>query len=365
MNTIKTHQRIVNLFEKLVYRDKKIRNAHLLIHSNTYQLHLNLARGDIKSSIDDSVMVGQPVYMASVGKLFTAVLIGMLCDQGKITFRTRIADLLTPDLINHLHVFKKKDYTSQIQLHHLLNHTAGLPDYFEDKPAKGPAMMKRILNEPDLFFQPEEVITWTKENLKSKFSPGQRFHYSDTGYLLLGLAIEAVTGMPFHNLLGNWIFEPLGMQHSFIIGHSLPLQANSLPLAGVYAGDNDITGYRSLGIDHAGGGITAPLEDLLIFIQALAQGRLLSEQTFRIMNNCIQFSPGIDYGYGIMKIRPVPILVPSRYTCWGNAGSTGSFMFFHPGLDTYLIGSLNQFMYQQKGIRFMLRVIDALYKEIG
>jgi D-alanyl-D-alanine carboxypeptidase len=98
-------------------------------------------------------------------------------------------------------------------------------------------------------------------------------------------------------------------------------------------------------------------------MQALAQEGSLSEQTLRKMDDCARFAPGIDYGYGMMKIRPVPLLMPGRYSCWGNAGSTGAFLFYHPGLDAYLIGSLNQFRYHQKGIHLMLRVIDALIKK--
>jgi D-alanyl-D-alanine carboxypeptidase len=64
----------------------------------------------------------------------------------------------------------------------------------------------------------------------------------------------------------------------------------------------------------------------------------------------------------MMKVRTVPVIMPAKYNCWGNAGSTGAFMFYHPGQDAYLIGSLNQFNYPQKGIRFMLRTINTLLK---
>jgi len=364
MDVTRTTQRINDLFERLLRSDKKIHNAHLLVHSNNHQLHMNLAGCNAKADTDDSVAIGQPVYMASVGKLFTAILIGMLCDQGMLSFETRITDLLDSNLLKRLHVFKKKDYTVQIQLKHLLNHTSGLPDFFKDKPARGPGMFERIFNDPDCLFQPSEVVAWTKENLRSKFPPGKGFHYSDTGYHLLGLAVEAVTGKPFHDTLSQFIFEPSGMRQSFLIGHSLPREASPYPLAGVYFGKTNIVGYRSLSLDYAGGGVIAPLEDLLKFMQALTQGKFVSKYTFLKMCDCVSFAPGIDYGYGLMKIRPATLIMPAKYSCWGNAGSTGSFLFYHPGLDTYLIGSLNQFRYHQKGIQFMLRVIDVLHKEI-
>jgi Beta-lactamase class C and other penicillin binding proteins len=311
------------------------------------------------------MQVGQPVYITSVGKLFTAVLIGMLSEQGKLTFSSRLIDFLDIDLLERSHVFKGTDYSFKIQLKHLLNHTSGLPDYFTDKPVNGTRMFEQILSQSGHLFQPKEVITWSKENLKSKFPPGQGFHYSDTGYQLLGLVIEAVTGMPFHYALKQLIFEPLGMEQAFLIGRSLPNEASPYPVAGVYLGTRNIIGYRSLSVDFAGGGITAPLEDLLKFMQALVQGKLIRELTLIQMDDCVRFAPGIDYGYGMMKIRHLPLLMPSKYACWGNAGSTGSFMFFHPGLDTYLIGSLNQFGYHRKGIQFMLRIIDALLKEMA
>jgi len=49
---------------------------------------------------------------------------------------------------------------------------------------------------------------------------------------------------------------------------------------------------------------------------------------------------------------------------WGHAGATGAFMFYHPELDTYLIGTFNDFRFEKKAIRFLFKVINKLYKEI-
>ena len=152
------------------------------------------------------------------------------------------------------------------------------------------------------------------------------------------------------------------MKHAFLLGHSQPMEECPHPIAGAYIGRTNVVHYRSLSVDYAGGGVTAPLADLLKFMRALVQGRLLDAETLGLMDDCAKFSLGIDYCYGMMKIRTVPILMPGRYNCWGNAGSTGAFMFYHPGQDAYLIGSLNQLRYHAKGIRFMLRVIDTLLK---
>jgi D-alanyl-D-alanine carboxypeptidase len=362
LNTTTAAEQISARFHKLVSSDPRIHNAHLLVHSERNGLHLNLAAGGQMIGAESAVHTGQPVFMASVGKLFTAVLVALLAEQGKLSFDAKLADFLEPGLLEGLHVFKGVDYSREIRLKHLLNHTSGLPDYFEDKPEKGPGMLERVLGDPDQEYTPREIVTWSKENLKPRFPPGAGFHYSDTGYYLLGLTVEAVTSVQFHEALSRFIFEPLEMKQACLLGHSRPQEESPHPIAGVFFGDTNVVGYRSLSVDYAGGGVTAPLEDLLKFMSALAQGRLLSAETFRRMDDCAKFTIGIDYGYGMMKIRTVPILMPAKYNCWGNAGSTGAFMFYHPGQDAYLIGSLNQFRYHAKGIRFMLRAIDTLIK---
>lgn len=363
MKSIQTRQRIVSALEKMVNHDQNIHDAHLLVHSESHPLHVNLAMGNKKFDQSDLAYIGQPVYMASVGKLFTAVLIAVLCERRVLSYQQRIVDVLPQELLDGLHVYRRKDFSDCIQIRHLLNHTSGLPDYFEDQPRKGLRMVERLILEPECNYRPEKVVAWSKENLQPKFPPGKGFYYSDTGYHLLGLVIESVTGKPFHEALSHWILEPLGMCQTFLIGHSLPAEKNPYPVAGVYFSNINIADYPSLSMDYAGGGITAPLEDLLLFMQALVQGKLLSQQTFLEMNDCVSFAPGIDYGYGMMKIRSFPLLMPAKYTCWGNAGSIGSFMFYHPELDTILIGSLNQFRYHRKGIQFMHRIIDVLYGE--
>jgi D-alanyl-D-alanine carboxypeptidase len=352
MNTTKATEKISASLRKLASSDKKIHNAYLLVHSDKNGFHLNLAEGQTETSSGDLVQshADQPVYMASVGKLFTAALVAVLVEAGQLSFEDRIADILDADLLKGLHVIKGQDLTNQIRLKHLLNHTSGLHDFWDDKPAGGGSMVERLLNEPEQVYVPREVVIWSKENLKSHFPPGQGFHYSDTGYHLLGLVVEAVTSMPFHAALNRHIFDPLGMKQAFLLGHSQPLEKSPHPVAGVYVGNTNAVHYHSMSVDYAGGGVTAPLADLLKFMQALVQGRLLRSETLeRMKDDCAKFSLGMDYGYGVMKITSFPILMPARFSCWGNAGSTGAFMFYHPGLEAYLIGSLNQFRYHAKG----------------
>ena len=344
-------------FRNIAQRDPKIRNAYLLIHSDTHGVHWNLAEGRTGDTPADP---RQPLFIASIGKLFTAVLMAMLAQGGQVSFDDKITKYLDSDLLQGLHVYGGKDYTPEIRISHLLNHTSGLHDYFSDKPKHGKPFIKIIFDESNRFWTPREIITWSKNNLVPHFPPGKGFHYSDTGYHVLGLIIEKVLGMPWHDALKTHIFEPLEMKHTFCPHWSEPLEKSDLPVARVFSDGTDVTEFRSLSCDYAGGGIAAPAEDLLKFMQALTHHTLIKAETFDKMKDWARFSIGINYGYGMMSIVTVPLIMPERYNCWGNAGSIGSFMFYHPRLKTYFIGSLNQFGYAPKGIRFMMKCIGLV-----
>ena len=362
MNTIENTQKsIEKLFRNTVQKDRKIHNAYLLVHSDKLGIHLNVAEG---STNNIPANENQPYYIASVGKLFTAVLVGILVEQRKLSYEDTIISYLEKDLLQDLHVFKGKDYTNQIRIRNLLNHTSGIHDYFGDKPKYATAMLEQIVGEPNRFWRSQEVIKWSKENLKSHFPPGKGFHYSDTGYHILGLIIEKTTSMPFHDALKQYIFQPLEMNHSYLAQHSEPLVQSDYPVADIYIGATriDVTKHRSLSIDYAGGGIVSTSDDLLKFMNALVKHVIISENTLEKMKDWARFAFGIDYGYGIMNIKTIPLFMPKKLNSWGNAGSTGSFLFYHPEMDAYLIGGLNRQGYHVKGIRMMLKIINILLK---
>ncbi|MBM7615850.1 serine hydrolase domain-containing protein [Alkaliphilus hydrothermalis] len=359
MNREKVLTLMEDAFRKKVKKDKNIRNAYLLVHSDKLGIHLDVSEG---STDGLSSNPQQPNHIASIGKLFTAILLALLEQQGKLTYEDSIIQYLETGISEGLHVYKGIEYSHQIKIKHLLNHTSGLHDYFDDKPKDTKPMISQILEEPDYFWTPQEVILWSKKHLTPHFPPGEGFHYSDTGYHILGLIIEKVTGLPFHQALTEYIFDPLNMKHTYLAHYSEPREKSPYPVANLYTKDINVIHYRSLSIDYAGGGIIAPTEDLLRFMKALTNFDIISKASFEKMKDWSKFSIGIDYGYGLMNFVTIPVIMPSKYNIWGNCGSVGSFMFYHPVMDTYLIGNLNQFRYHSKGIRLMLKMIDILHK---
>lgn len=359
MKTAQTTAAIEELFRKTVKKDSQIYNAYMLVDSEKLDIHINMAEGSTGSMPANPQ---QPYYIASVSKLISAVLTSILVEKGIISFEDPIARYLEPDLLENLHVYKGTDYTNDIKIKHLLNHTSGLHDFFEDKPKQGKSFVDLILDEPSRSWTAKEGIIWAKQHLEPHSPPGKGFHYSDTGYHLLGLIIEKVTDKPYGEVLREYIFQPLEMKHSYLV-FSEPIENSDTPLAHLYLNNINITDYKCLSVMHAGGGIISTNEDLLKFMKALVRHELISESTIaKMKQNCSKFFIGIDYGYGVMNFKTIPVLMPEKYNVWGNAGSTGTFMFYHPATETYLIGGLNHFRLNRKGIKLMLQTIDRILK---
>ncbi len=346
---------VENSFRKQVQKDSKIKNAYLLVHSERNGVHINIAEGFTNNMPANPQ---QPIYMASVGKLFTAVIIGILVDKKKLSYDDKITEYLEYGVLNNLHIYKGKDYTDEIRIKHLLNQTSGLTDNFW-------ALLDELIKDKNLIITPREAIEWVKENGRPHFPPGKGFEYTDTNYHLLGLIIENITGEPFHVTLTKYIFEPLDMRHSYMNQYSDPAEKSQFPTADFFIREtrlNDIKGYASL--DYAGGGVVATSEDLLKFMKALVHYKIVTKNTLEEMKNaCVRLGVGIDYGYGIWKIKTVPLLMPKKFNSWGVLGVTGSFMFYHQEKDAYIIGCFNDSSFERKGIRFMLlNVVNQLYK---
>ena len=130
--------------------------------------------------------------IGSITKQFTAVSILMLEEQGKLSVKDEVRKYL-PDF---------PDKGSPITIEHLLQHTSGIPNYtslqaFRSLPDEGVALAQVF----DVF---------AREPLD--FAPGERYSYSNSGYFLLGLIIEKLSGLKYHDYVAKNIFEPLGMK---------------------------------------------------------------------------------------------------------------------------------------------------------
>ncbi len=358
MKVVTTSAKIESAFRKQVQKDKKLKNAYLLVQSDKLDIDLHLAEG-MTGNIQANTK--QPVHLASVGKLFTATLTSILYEKDMLGFNDPIRKYLDADLMEGLHVYKGQDHSDKLTIRHLLKQTSGLNDVFYH-------LWNRMQKEPGFQITTREAVLWGKEHLKPVAAPGKKHFYTDTNYYLLGLIIENLTGKPFHKAMHELIFEPLGMKHAYMHGFSKPEVESDYLTASLFLDDVDMLSIEGMHqIDYAGGSVVATLEEFLIFMRALVHHKLIKSQTLdRMLNDDVNKgfpTVGFKYGYAFWKLMPIPLLIPKSYYSWGCVGVTGAFLFYHPATTSYIAGTFNDASYRAKALQFMTRkVIKALLR---
>ncbi len=202
-----------------------------------------------------------PFNIGVVTKMFTAVAIGRLVDQGKVA----LDDPLTKYLPTY-----PKPAGDQITVAMLLAHTAGTGDYLDDPG------YQRVR---DSFESLSELIGAVNTNVLPGRVPGKTFAYSNTGYLLLGAVIEKASGRDFYDYMDNEVFAKAGVAAGFLYNTEDERSDRGFALG--YKPD-DITNWKMLpvrGTPATGAYATAP--DLLSFHKALATGALVKTETLK------------------------------------------------------------------------------------
>lgn len=132
--------------------------------------------------------------IGSTGKQFTAMLIAILARQG----------MLSLDDSLHKYIPEMPIYAQLVTIRHLMQHTSGLRDYT--------TLMHLSDMHFENFYYEDELLDLICRQKEPNFKPGEEFLYSNTGYFLLGVIAQRITGKPFPQLLREQILEPLGMQ---------------------------------------------------------------------------------------------------------------------------------------------------------
>lgn len=217
--------------------------------------------------------------IASVSKQFTAAAVLRLAERGQLS--------LDDDVAQYVEGLPAGYRT--ISLRQLLNHTAGVPNFTE------------FFREFRQVLTPAQLI----DSLAARplqFTPGTGFHYSNSGYYLLGLVIERVTGQAYGNYLREQFFAPLGMNHSEYCGDS---QTRPLPSGYVRTrrGNPVHTNPWDPSVLYAAGSLCSTAADLAKWEVALGEGRVLDAASFREMTTPAP-APDVhvrmSYGFGMM-----------------------------------------------------------------
>lgn len=238
-----------------------------------------LERGWGTTQYERNQATGNSVYqIASVSKQFTAAAILRLAEQGQLSL---------DDDVTHYVEGLPASYHS-ISLRQLLNHTAGVPNFTE------------FFREYRQVLTPAQLVD-SLATRPLQFTPGHGFHYSNSGYYLLGLVIERVTGKAYDEYLHEQFFAPLGMYDTEYCGDSgLPVPAGYMRSR---RGEPVRTAPWDPSILFAAGSLCSSASDLAKWEVALGEGKILKPESYREMTTPAMnpdASLRMSYGFGMM-----------------------------------------------------------------
>jgi CubicO group peptidase (beta-lactamase class C family) len=221
--------------------------------------------------------------LASVSKQFTAMAVMLLVHDGKLRYDDRLTDVF-PDF---------PAYGRAISIRHLLNHTSGLQDYEDLMSPDGGASPEKIAQIKDA-----GVLALLKQQTGTKFAPGTKWEYSNSGYAVLAMVVEKVSGKSFGQFLQERIFGPLKMQNTIAYERAeneVPHRAYGHSRKGDGWQETDQSSTSAVLGD---GGIYSSLDDLAMWDDGLQHHRLLSEVEMRPAFTPVELEPAGRRRYG-------------------------------------------------------------------
>lgn len=248
-----------------------------------------------------------PMLAASIGKTFVAATVLALEGEGHLSQADRLADHL-----GDRPWFSALPNADSITIGHLLRHRAGVPDHVH-LPAFQAAWARIAAGEAA--FSPEALVDFVigQEPL---FEAGAGWAYSDTGYVLLGLVIEAVTGRLYHEVVRERFLDPLALTGTFpsdrrnlpgiAFGCTVPGNPFGLP---VRTADADGRLLWDPAVEWTGGGLVSTSHDLARWGHLLFGGEALANPYLdRMLDGALVAPdvPGILYGAGVAIYADTP-----------------------------------------------------------
>lgn len=277
--------------------------------------------------------------ICSISKPITAVTVMMLVEAG-------LLDLDAP-VRRYLPAFDAVH--DAITLRRLMTHTSGLRNYN--------AGDRFLRHEGRLALPAAERLAFLIAQ-PADFTPGERYAYSNTGYVLLGFVIEAVTGRRFHEVLRESVFAPCGMERTSLLDdHTIvPGRASGYELGrrGLQNAWHQALSWRG-----GAGGIASTVGDLVRWIQALEAGRLIGPESRAEMLLPVTLNDGSTFDYGLGWGTGAYHGHEAYLHTGGGFGYSGELVRF-PRADTtvVLLTNLYRFPFHQVGMAIARRALD-------
>ncbi|MGA2639445.1 MAG: serine hydrolase domain-containing protein [Spirochaetia bacterium] len=348
-----------SLASGLVERDKSVKNCVLSVTKGDGSFSWSGAAGVARQDGAVPMTKDTPIYIASITKLYTATAIMRLNEMGALSLDDPMAKYLPEEIIRGIHVYKGRDFSQEITIRQLLSHSSGIADYYSEKGKDGKSLFDSFLENPGRSWTVDQTIERARRDLTPNFAPGMGTSYSDTNFQLLGKVIEAITGKPLEVVYETFFCTPLGLKHTWLVGHS---QGKMGTPADVFYKDMNIDMVRSNGSYWADGGIVSTAQEMIVFLKALNDGRIIRRDSLSLMHGWRKWHFPLDYGYGTMRFR-LPRVVSAIMKVgplWGHSGSTGSFLYYSEDLDLYMAGTIDQTESQSKPFLLLMRAIRLI-----
>ena len=234
--------------------------------------------------------------IASITKSFTAVLVLQLVDDGVLTLDDTVSQWLDDPAVGRI------PHVDRITLRQLLNQTSGVYDYFDgDSPFWQDAYLGEAADWSRIW-TPQELLAYADGAKHAPyFAPGEDAHYSNTGYVLLGLILEQATGQRYAEQLHTRILEPLGLTDTFFAATE-PVPGGVVDAYHVIDGELVNVSTTHLSASWTAGGMVSTTRDLARFSEALFGDELLRSATREAMFAFVPSErPGVEWGLGVAR----------------------------------------------------------------
>lgn len=284
--------------------------------------------------------------IASVGKMHTAAAALQLIERDRLSLDAAIVELLS---------LENSRISAKVTTRHLLTMTSGISDWIDESP--GSPWNWNALKRTTPLYLLREAADYLPlfVNREPKFAPGESWAYCNANFVLLGMAIEKVSGIPYADYMRQNIFLPAGMTDTDF----LPADSASDRVAEGYVpildGDRNLVGWKSNVYDltiegGADGGSTSTADDLIRFSRWLRHGKLIGSGLLEEMlapSVETPFSPRLGrrwwYGYGVEIVSDME----GRIIRWGHGGEESGVScrlrhYPNSGLDVAIMGNATE-----------------------
>jgi CubicO group peptidase (beta-lactamase class C family) len=322
---------IRNLFDRYVATIPGSNGYIVNVWSPTNSIDTSVANGLSDVAANTAISAMQPTRIASVTKTFTTATVLRLVEKQRLSLNDSIEQHASPILIE---ILRSGGYdTSAITINQLLQHSSGIADYAGNEDKYGGPFKEAVVSNPLKKWTRFEQIEFSVKNYEPVGEPGREFHYSDTGYILLGDIIEQITGQTYAEAMRSLLnYANLGLDNTYL-EDAEPAPDNLLPQAHAYAGQFDLSEIDASYDLFGGGGLVATVQDVSKFFAALFDSTIFEhESTLDLM---------MGHGPSLLKAsfdEPAPMSLYPRNVgselCYQHTGFTGITALYCPRLGT-------------------------------